>query len=241
MLSRPIDLGQWEPPIWHQGNTNSCVGQGDKAMITIVENQAFGESIDYSALGIYTNSRLEHLPFKWAPLFDTGTYPRLAVKALSKNGVPTEKAWPFSLSRKNKRLPFHVRAEAEGAKGAKYAFLFGVGDRLIDEIIQALRSGYPVGFGTRVSVRYSEQANPVETRPTSDDKIAGNHWQVIVGARLGSDGQVQFKVRNSWGRFWGQGGYVWLTANYITWPFSRDFLVIYGWDRIRDARPNITL
>lgn len=241
VLSEPISLTQWEPPIFDQRTTNTCVAQVAAAQLAVVENQAFGVCPPYSRLGIYTPSRLEHAPFRWAPLFDNGTYPRSAYKAISKNGVPREVAWPFDLKLKNKRLPIDVRMEAYGGKGAQYSFMFSSGDALVGECIQALRSGYPPGFGSKITRRFAESPNPVEGPPQPGERFAGNHYMMIVGVRIGSNGRVQFKIRNSYSRFWGVGGYVWVDCDFITSPYSRDFSVLYGWNRIRNARPNIIL
>lgn len=231
-----VSLSKWEPMIWNQGGTNSCVGQGMAAQVGIVNRQAYGPTTnDVSRLAIYTNSRIAHS----LVLFDNGTYPRTAIKMMSKLGVPENRDWPFYVSRKNKRLPVGVRMRAHGAKGARYAFLEGSGDNLIGQIVQALRAGYPVGFGTRVSDDFVKNPREIVVRPVGD-KIVGSHWMVITGARMGTNG-IEFDIRNSWGWYWGVKGHCWMSADYITWTHSRDFTVIYGWESLRNARPDIRL
>jgi len=230
-------LHGWEPPVYHQGSTNSCVAQAIAAAIEITERQTFGVSETPARRQMYYNSRSMH----GAETRDNGTYLRLSGKALFKMGVCSEKHCPFSKRRINQQPSYGAYMRGHGRRGAKYVFLTGRESRRVDEIVSSLRAGYPVLFGTEVTRDYLRNAGPhMVDRPEASDKLVGGHAQLITGVRR-DGGSLQFRVRNSWGVNWRDGGHVWMAQEYITWRQSRDFMVFYGWDSIRDNRPSFDL
>jgi C1A family cysteine protease len=46
--------------------------------------------------------------------------------------------------------------------------------------------------------------------------VQGGHMVCVVGW----DG-TSFKVRNSWGKWWGNGGYAWITERAVEWGEAR--------------------
>jgi hypothetical protein len=207
------------------------------AQLEIVHRQAF-HSLSYpSPLAMYTAARELHTPAH-AGLSDKGCYPRLAAKALRAVGIPSEDAWPSVIGSVNKRLPFRVAVQANGRKGAEYVFIKGGSSARIDGIRKALAAGYPVGFGALVSKSYMRADGPhVVTTPPKSDPIRGGHYQVIVGVTESQN----FRVRNSWGTGWRDSGYCWMTPDYVTSALCSDFMVVYGWEAVRDARPRFDL
>lgn len=233
--SRAITVADWAPPMYDQGKSNACVGYGMAAQLEILHRQTYGGLSKPSPVALYTAS-LEMHTSPGARLRDDGTYPRLAAKALRAVGAANEADWPASNI--GKRLPFRIAVQANGRKGAEYAFIKGSGDARIDGIRAALAAGYPVGFGAKVAKSYLKNQGPeMVGLPLKGDPIVGGHYQVIVGVTANQN----FRVRNSWGATWRDSGYCWMTAEYITSALCADFMVIYGWESVRDARPSFSL
>jgi hypothetical protein len=213
------------------------VGYGIAAQLEIVHLQAFRTLSHPSPLSMYTAARELHTPAH-SGLSDKGCYPRLAAKALRAVGIPSEDAWPSVKSNVNKRLPFRVAVQSNGRKGADYVFIKGGAPARIEGIRQALAAGYPVGFGALVAKSYLRDEGPhVVTVSPKSDPIIGGHYQVIVGVTENQN----FRVRNSWGRDWRDSGYCWMTPDYITSALCSDFMIIYGWEAIRNVRPAFNL
>jgi C1A family cysteine protease len=62
--------------------------------------------------------------------------------------------------------------------------------------------------------------------PEPDERTLGGHAVVAVGYKT-IRGQLYFECRNSWGPGWGDHGYFWLPAAYVTSSsLASDFWVI---------------
>jgi C1A family cysteine protease len=91
-----------------------------------------------------------------------------------------------------------------------------------------LASGYAVSFGFTVytSFETSVGSDGIMPMPQPDEKVLGGHAVVAVGYKP-IKGQLYFECRNSWGTRWGDHGYFWMPAAYITSPsLASDFWVI---------------
>ena len=92
-----------------------------------------------------------------------------------------------------------------------------------------LATGYAVSFGFTVYSSFEGSAvaaNGIVPMPQPDEKVLGGHAVVAVGYKQ-IKGQLYFECRNSWGTGWGDKGYFWMPAAYITSPsLASDFWVI---------------
>ena len=210
-----------------QGSTSSCVGQAIANAIWIVEQQS-GYSYDYpSRSWLYWNSRYRHQGLN---VTDEGTFIRECCKALCKVGVPDENLWPFKKSKINKQPEFGIIMNADPRKGGEYRAISG--DRILG-IKSALAEGKPVVFGTSLSESFmSSNGDHVIEKPSSSESSVGRHAMTIIGFQeYGSS--TRFRVLNSWGKNWRDGGKCWFTEDYIMWSRTRDLTVISGWNRIK--------
>ncbi len=66
-------------------------------------------------------------------------------------------------------------------------------------------------FGMMVDDAYGSTGSSVYEAPGG--KVWGGHAQVIIGYSSILDA---FHVRNSWGTLWGDEGYGWIDANYMS-------------------------
>ncbi len=216
--------------ILSQGSTSSCVAQALAGAIHLLEviTQLPYEVV--ARLFLYYFARLQHQ----YPVTDSGTSIRLAVKALFELGVPSEEFWPFStqpatVNQQPRGWEPYMRAHPR--RGGEYYAIKDSGTARVDAIKAAISSKYPVVFGTPVAkTMLPSNGSSVIDRPGRLTSIAGGHAMVIVGYRDGGD---LFRVLNSWGNDWRDGGLCWMTRDYITWSKTTDLTIIRGWERLQ--------
>lgn len=212
-----------------QDGTSSCVGNAVAGAIWIMEQKSSHKYGYPSRLFLYWNSRNQHsnVPFK-----DDGTYIRTCCNALKKMGVPDENEWAFKRSKVNFQPSYKGWGKADPRKGGEYLSIKNTGRGRVEAICQAISDGYPVVFGTSVSESFMPAIGPeIIDCPLGGDKLVGGHAMVIVGYKRTGGGYL-FRVLNSWGKYWRDGGLCWFTEDYIMWEKSSDFTIIRGWRRI---------
>lgn len=217
------------PPVFNQGPTSSCVGQAFAGGMAIREHIALGDKAGTpSSLYIYWLAR----SLRGAQSKDAGTYLRDAARALRLYGVPDADLWPFATTRVNRQPGWSAMMHAHPRRGGDYYRIFDAGPKRLDAICTAVLTGYPVVFGADVDRAFTLDDGPlIVDSPTG--QIIGGHAMVITGYRFAPEG-LHFEVRNSWGPGWRDGGYAWLTADFIAGKQARDFWILNGWERIRE-------
>lgn len=229
-LPESVSLEKWCAVV-DQKSTSSCVGNAVAGAVYIQEQKS-GQLYGYpSRLFAYWIARNQH---DKPPLKDNGTYIRSAFKALRLHGVCDEVDWPFKASRVNDQpRGYGPYAHADPRSDGEYLAISGGGSTRVDRIKSALSDGYPVVFGTDLAKSFMSASGPaVIDRPKSSDKIVGGHAMVIIGYRT-VDGETQFRVLNSWGKRWRDGGLCWFKERYITWGKTGDFTIVRGWKRLK--------
>jgi hypothetical protein len=80
----------------------------------------------------------------------------------------------------------------------------------------ALDKGIPVWVGTFVDTAFERLGpNDVAQPPNTDDANGGGHALYLSGYRTASDGTLEFRVENSWGTGWADGGAVWASQAWL--------------------------
>lgn len=221
-----LNLEPFVPKLLNQGPTSSCVGQAAESAIAIREAVLGLPYNPPSARGIYTLARATHD----SEHIDGGTYPRAAWKAIAKHGCPLKADWPWSVAGINDVPPSMTLLRGFRCAGFGYEHIFEVGDAKLERIKLAIGQGLPVFFGTTVRSGFMNHRGPGVYY--SLGSVEGGHAMVIVGWRP-MDGA--FRILNSWGRSWGDGGFAWVDPQWVKDSF-RDLTVCHSWKNEKAGR-----
>ena len=181
-----------------QGYCGTCVGKAAGAMLSA----ALGT--DLSSLYIYARCKekdgIPHLQ---------GTYPRIALKVMHRDGACPDKMLPYSKLKSCTETPTLTQAMADAAAANRidsYARLW-----TLFEIKRALAGGCLSLAAVFAGRNWWGYKGGVLGPP---DMSEGEYHAVIL---TGYDDELRaFRGVNSWGEDWGEDGYFWLSYNAFT-------------------------
>ncbi len=208
--------------VLNQGGLQSCVAASwESAILVEARKLGFTGSLGelQSLLFGYYNSRAEHGD-QWA---DTGTFLRTYAYARKRQGNCPQREWDYNEAKANTRPPTKAYQRAYATRGIRGFYrIFDEGEARIDAVIAALDTRHPVVFGMRVDEAFTRNDGPNQVGvPTGP--LVGGHAMAIVGYRDLGKATYEFKVLNSWGEWWREGGFVWfneeLVANWLEDPW----------------------
>jgi C1A family cysteine protease len=78
-------------------------------------------------------------------------------------------------------------------------------------VVWEILCGHPVVVGIRITNQWNR---PEEVIPAPEGDVRGGHAVCLVGYQRDDNG-LQFRVRNSWGPAWGNGGEVWIDSAWL--------------------------
>lgn len=217
-LPSAIDLRPKCPPVENQGDLGSCTGNALAGALEFLEKKDNVRFTDLSRLFIYYNERvIEH-----SVRSDSGAMIRDGIKTLKKQGVCSEKKWPYVTSK------FAVKPGPVCYKdGLAHQIISYQRLLAIDQMRACLAEGFPFVFGFTVYESFESQQvakTGVVRMPKSSERVVGGHAVVAVGY---NDSKQRFIVRNSWGTDWGMKGYFTIPYAYLAdRNLSDDFWVI---------------
>jgi hypothetical protein len=232
-LPSQIDLSAYAPSVLDQGELNTCVGVSvGYYMRTILEARR---------RGITDKATIDQLRFSPSYLYNrikdtddidckAGTEIEKALTYLTRNGLPTfaQQGYP------NCQPPLLTTPASPDARLLDYARLFGLLDAGPDKVLatkKALSEFSPVVVGvqltgsmgdlsfrnsmfSRMSAglgRSSARADFMQWKPSQSNTLTYGHALCVVGYDDAMFGKGAFKLINSWGKNWGDGGYFWIT------------------------------
>lgn len=216
--------------IYNQTITSSCVGQAIRSAAMIRQRAIVSDPADVeelSAQGIYGFAREREKARLGSVLTDSGCFPRDAMFALSEDGIPTEKVWPFDEKTINEEPDWAAHKSASAHRITEFYRIDSEGVALIHDVMNALVQLYPVIFGTFVDTKYMQRKGGgcVKVEDIDlDDTDGGGHMQTIVGYKTMADG-IWFLVLNSWDTEWAERGFVWMHQSVLMSKASSDFYV----------------
>ena len=204
-----VRLDHLVPRILSQGKCGSCVGMAGAQIKNALANRrrALPEG-GLSPLFLYARCKQED----GIPTTE-GTYPRIALKIMQRDGICPEKDLPYSMLPQNACLSFPRITQAHIDAAAPYKIKAYVRLHGVDDIKQALAAGKLVMAGILVTDNFIRlPANNVVGLP--DGQMYGLHAIVICGY---DDVKKAFRMVNSWGTIWGEKGFAWLTYEFCQW------------------------
>lgn len=153
-----------------------------------------------------------------------GANPIYGMEALKISGAPTLKSLPYMC---NPNISTEVQMEAIDYRIRDYQKLFFFNNEdygvKTNSTKKALTEGYPVLLGMKLPPSFFKATNTFRSLPSDKGNIAakhGFHAMVVVGYDDNYEGGA-FRVLNSWGAGWGDGGYIWVPyTEYEEWAMG---------------------
>ncbi len=233
-LPATVDLRPWFSPVENQLELGSCTANAGIGLLEYYERRAFGKHLDASRLFLYKTTRN-----LMGIIGDTGGYLRTTMAAMVLFGAPPEQYWPYDVSKFDQDPTPFLYSFAANYKALNYYRLDPAGTtpaNLLAAIKSNLAAGLPSFFGFTVYGSYT-QANTGNHGaipfPVAGERVVGGHAVVVAGyndslsIKNSAPNAVAttgaFKIRNSWGTGWGDGGYGWLPYEYVLRGLATDW------------------
>lgn len=215
-----VSLRSQMPPVYDQGQLGSCTANSIGAILELNEmEQKEPDAATPSRLFIYYNERV----MEGTVAEDSGAEIRDGIKSVAQLGAPPEDIWPYDVSKFATKPTAKAYQQARKHQAVRYA-------RVVQNTVaiqNVLATGYAISFGFTVYTSFETIGRDgIVLMPKPDEKVLGGHAVVAVGYKP-IKGQLYFECRNSWGDGWGDHGYFWMPASYVTsGSLAGDFWVI---------------
>lgn len=206
-IPNSISLKEYDSNIENQGNIGSCVANaitsGYEVLVKILYPQNF---VELSRLFVYYHSRL----FSDNLEQDMGSYIRDGLKSINNYGVCSEELWPYLTSNFSKQPIPQCYLDATKRKITSYNILY-----TNDEIKEVLASKQPVVLGCEIFTDFKNvsKENPYLPMPEMFTYSLGGHAVLLMGY---DDNTEYFLAKNSYGKNWGDDGYVYIPYDYVS-------------------------
>lgn len=211
------------PPVGDQGNQGSCVawsmGYALRTYLYQVKTHWGVATADHQFSPAYIYNQINNG-------VDQGSSPYDAARLLESQGCATLAVMPYNDDDYKTQPNAAQRANAANYKIADWDYL--ANDNTT--IKSALTSG-PVWEGITVywTSGWSSSGDISLAQVSPSMSAAGGHGICLVGYddnHATADGKGAFKFINSWGKGWGQGGYGWISYQYLQ-KYGKGAVVLY--------------
>ncbi len=206
VLPEHVDLRPTCSPVENQGNLGSCTGNALAGALEFLEQKDKISFIDLSRLFIYYNERVIEGTIR----SDSGAMIRDGIKTLKKQGVCSEKKWPYVISKFATKPSSACYKEAMNHQITSYRRIL-----TLNEMRMCLAEGFPFVFGFTVYESFESQEvaqTGIVHMPQPNEGAIGGHAVLAVGY---DDAGKRFIIKNSWGAGWGKNGYFTIPYDYV--------------------------
>ncbi|MEM9992122.1 MAG: C1 family peptidase [Bacteroidota bacterium] len=210
-LPLKVDLTPYCPAIRHQGDIFSCVGWSVGYAVLTIERAIQNNWLDkkyitenaYSALFVYNQIKSKNC--------HTGAQITAALELLEHKGNCLARHFDFDPNDCETLPDSSVLQAAQVHTISHYIKLFeqkDANDLKVRKVKQVLAHQKPVIIGMKVLRNFYELKNARFWWPNiGDQTFAGGHAMCVVGY---DDEQKAFRLMNSWGKNWGNEGFIWV-------------------------------
>lgn len=215
---------KYEVPILNQGSLGFCVPHGVIGILMLLRATRGLPLVRFSPLHLGWMSK----NVDGTTTVDDGTYIRSCMSTLKATGVCEETLWPYKIEEFSKRPPLLAIENGYDHRIGGYERVPNAGR--VDAVEHLIRNDLAVVFGTSVG-------NPFVDYDGSKDLVwqvpqhpIGAHCMYLDGVRVNTTTDAkgklveerQFRITNSWGTGWGQGGRAWMSETWLADPFTCD-------------------
>jgi len=127
-------------------------------------------------------------------------------------GVPPENLWPYLKANVDVK-PTDEAFKRAGARKGNFSLILSR-----KEMIAAIDENNPVVIGILCPQSFNNPGSLIKDRPFKDSDAIDetfHHAMLLVGYRIFDNGTCHFRIRNSYGADWMDGGYCWFESDYI--------------------------
>lgn len=211
---------------YDQGAIGSCTGNMGAAAVVVQQARQKKKLDTPSRLALYYDARVLQ---GWQNS-DTGAYIRDIFKVLQKLGAGGESLHPYKERDLKKKPSAAYYAAAAKQQALKYERV----PQTLSQMKAVLAGGNPINLGFAVYESIADAAvDGILNLPQPGERAEGGHAVLVVGytndlkAVHSRGGRLSlpkfaksipewFIVRNSWGTNWGDRGYCYIPASYLT-------------------------
>lgn len=232
-LPSKISYRKYTPRVEDQGHETSCVGYAiGYAQITTQQNIAMG-------ITNYFQRTIRAMdPYFIFPLIGTpdwcskGTYVKGAIWVLENYGNKPKNIGPL-LRCNNNSLFSDFLLKVASMNKIEYSYSINM-ENMITEMKHLLNAGYTISIGNELTKSFRTGVYGGNWNPSSNERTLGAHAMLIVGYDNYRNGG-SFEVMNSWGKRFGDNGFVWIKYSDMR-KYCKEAYVIEIGDSYRKAK-----
>lgn len=200
-----FDLSGFLPEVGNQGRLGSCTAwattyYGRSLLFNYNERNARTQSIRLSPSYIYNQITQGECK---------GTSIARSLQLLVDEGASEWEVFPYQSTGCNLQPSTEQRANASNFKMKDFKILSG--ENMVAEVKTLITQGNPVVVAMGLDPEFGKKdelgLSAYRPHQVVKEKIFGAHAMLVVGY---SDQYQAFKLVNSWGEGWGDGGFVWV-------------------------------
>lgn len=217
-LPPKTDLRKFCTAVENQEQLGSCTACALVGNLEYLKFKSKKIRVNFSRLFLYYNERVLRKTVE----YDSGASLRDGIKTLIKAGDCLEVFWPYHITK---------FADKPSAKAYENALNYQIRSyyRLnsLEEMKHTLSSGFPFVFGFAVYESFESEKvrkTGLVALPDPEERLLGGHAVMAVGY---NDSKKLITIRNSYGKSWGDEGYLYLPYQYISNPhLAADFWTV---------------